>query len=160
MWDTPERVSFGLWAERELKPSLEKELGVPLTKTVDEFDLVDFEGPDGIVVELKARRQRDYKGELQTHGRFYSWLFPTHKEPPLRRAKRGVLFYYWVADDTLWRLDYNPEWAAEVDRDVPEWHRTYQEHWYIPWRLWSPVERLPGPVAEGPTGASTAAAPA
>lgn len=127
-----------------------------MTKTRDEFDLVDFEGPDGVVVELKARRKYDCHGNLQPHTRFWSWLFPTHKEPPLRRAKRGVLFYYWVADDTLWRLDYHGEWAAEVDRDVPEWHRTYQEHWYIPRTLWSSVERLPGPVAEGPTGAEGA----
>jgi hypothetical protein len=139
--DTAERVSFGLWAERELKPTLEKELGMTLVKTADEYDFVDFVSEDGeVVVELKARRKVGATGLLQTCETFRQWLFPSHKEPALKRARSASLFYYWVGDGTLWRLDYSPWWAGEVDRDIPEWHRQYQEHWYIPKTLWRRVE--------------------
>lgn len=137
-WDTDKRVAFGLQKEKELLPTIEASVGCKLTKTADTYDLVDWEGP-GVVVELKARRAYDAYGWPQHHKRFASWLFPTHKEKAFGRAEKAILFYYFAADDTLWRLDYDPAVFKDIEKEVPEWHRQYQEHWYIPSDLWKRV---------------------
>lgn len=143
MINLEEKLKMGLSMEEQLKPLIERVLGVSLRKTASAYDLVDFEGEDEegrrIVVEVKSRRHKNDNGYIQRREAFGNWLFPTHKEKALKEAFQSYIVYYWDTDKSVWLLHYQKEVFAEIEKDVPPWHRQYQEHWYIPHELFRPI---------------------
>jgi hypothetical protein len=129
--------------ETELLPRLEASLGRALLKNAGRFAAHDYRGADetrgALDVELKTRPAYDKRGNLQHPGRFDTWLVPSCK---IKNAETRPLtiFYYYKADDSLWRLDYEEKLFASFERECPSWHPTKQEHLLIPAAVWSKVE--------------------
>ena len=142
---------YGWNKELDLWPLLETELCCKLEKTEARFDAVDFEN-DKYVVEIKARRSLGPRGRPVTSATYSTWLLPACKGEAVEKSgKRGVFFYFFEGDRTVWRLDYDAERFAKYEQKVPPAHPTGQMHYYIPADEWRLVYE-PEKPAVGPTG--------
>ena len=134
------RIKLGLYYETTLKPALEQAVGVPLTKTSEETDTMDFEG-ENCFIELKARS--DQYHYTQWFIKKDGWLLPTCKIKraleEVRNGKQVVFFYFWVAGKTLWRWDFKEEDLNDVENKFPPWHRDYQQQSYVKEHHWIQV---------------------
>ena len=135
--------TFGWLKEAELKPRLEAILGERLVKTAQRYDSIDFVSRS-YVVELKARRKERIDEKTKAiipvdSNSYVSWLLPVRKVEAAQLAghRRGVFFYYYEGDGTLWQC-----WEDEVDwklvySAVPKYH--HEEHYYVDKDLWAQV---------------------
>ena len=134
------RGPFGLHYEKVLKPTIEKLIGEPITKTEVGTDTMDFYS-EHYFVELKTRS--DIYHPSQWFIKRDGWLLPYCKmvraREEAKKGKRCIFFYFWTAGKTLWRWDYNEEELATCKADYPEWHRDQQRQVYIPEKFWRQV---------------------
>jgi hypothetical protein len=135
-----QRGPLGLYYEIKLKPALEKAVGVQLTKTAEDYDCMDFEGSD-VFVELKTRTDKYHYSQsfIQKDG----WILPSCKIQraiaEVKKGKRVVFFYFWMAGKTLWRWDFKLEDVAGIDEKYPEWHQDQQKQAYVKEKFWTRV---------------------
>lgn len=127
------RVAFGLTREDRLKPVLERNVGEPLTKTAQRYDIFDFTSPS-YLVELKCR------SDAYTPDSFRTWLMPVCKGREASTSQKLTrFFYYFNSTNELFTLDYDKELFDTFTREVPEWHPDHQEHYYIPRDCWTKI---------------------
>jgi len=124
--------TYGFSKEEKLKSRLEEAIGEPLTKTALRFAQMDFLG-DTHHVELKSRRAPVLPETYDT------WLLPVSKVPRKVTGIDTIYFYHFEADDSLWFMYYDATLFNTFKREVPVWHPTGQEHFYIPKKEWSKV---------------------
>lgn len=120
-----DRHEFGILHEVRLKPLIEQIIGEPLTKTKHFYNVMDYESPS-YFIELKSRSQKYHPDNFPT------WLIPSCKEQEAKKNKhkKTIFFYYWLAVDELYRLDYDPSLFESYHREIPWFHRERQEHIY------------------------------
>lgn len=123
---------FGFRLEQQLKTRLEEALAEPIIKTSTRFAQMDFLGAN-YFAELKCRQKPVKPGTYST------WLLPYCKKPK-ELNRETVYFYYFEADDSLWYLFYDKDQFESFERAIPHWHKTQQEHYYIPAEAWSKLE--------------------
>ena len=121
-------MEFGGEYEKSLKSVLEDDMGFPLTKTSDEYDTTDYVG-NGHRVELKCRRANHKRDD------YLGWVIPACKV--LGTDAPVTVYYYWKADDSLWRIDYEEDVWKDFNIGMPPW--TSQCHIWVPSRLWRRV---------------------
>lgn len=124
--------TFGFQKEIELKQRLEDALGEQLTKTEARYAQMDYLGQTHFV-ELKSRRSPISPATYNT------WLLPTAKKP-LSKDKDTIYFYYFEKDNSLHYIFYDEELFNTFEKNVPGWHPTGQEHWYIPRKHWTDLD--------------------
>jgi len=129
--------TFGFDKEDTLKKRIEEVIGETCTKTKERFAQFDYNSND-FYIELKSRRKTDNKGRPLLPDTNDTWLLPTSKIPK-DNQKDAVYFYYFEADNSLWFLQYEEELFNTFERQVPYWHPSRQEHFYIPIEAWTKV---------------------
>jgi hypothetical protein len=129
---------FGFAKETELQPRVESALEESVKKNKPRYEQFDYES-DNWYIELKSRRAKDKHGRPLLPDSNDTWLLPTSKRPK-KADKETVYFYYFEADNSLWYVVYDEETFADIPADVPYWHPTGQEHWYIPKNLWTKID--------------------
>jgi len=134
------RGPLGLYYEKILHPALERSVGLTLVKTAEEVDTMDFMGTD-CFVELKTRSDQYHYNQtfIQKDG----WILPSCKIVRARyevsQGNRVVFFYFWKADKTLWRWDFNEESLVDAKEEYPQWHHDKQKQIYIKQHHWKRV---------------------
>jgi hypothetical protein len=126
---------FGFAKETELQPRVETALEESVKKNAPRYSQFDYES-DSWYIELKSRRAKDKYGRLLLPDSNATWLLPTSKRPK-NTDKETVYFYYFEADNSLHYLVYDEDTFADIQAEVPYWHPSGQEHWYIPKDLWT-----------------------
>jgi hypothetical protein len=123
------RVKYGLAKEEQLKPTLERVLRCPITKTTNPSALFDFESATHNI-ELKSRT---YRPEA-----FNTWLLPHCKVEGARASpKKSLFFYYFEPDQSLYKIEYVEELFDTFETTTP-WH-TKQLHVLIPAVLFTKI---------------------
>lgn len=135
MAEITEKHLWGWELEVKLKPIMEFILAEEMTKTDLRFDEIDFI-TDERYVELKGRPKISDKGKLQTRHMFQGWVVPADKVQ--FKDKPVTVFYYWDADQTLWRCDYDKEDWDTFNKGIPPW-KSSQIHYWVPQDRWTLV---------------------
>jgi len=130
--------TFGWSKETCLKERIEAHLNEPITKTNSRYDTFDFTS-DSYVIELKSRRGKDKNRKPVVYSTYPDWLVPCSKTINLEE-KDIIFFYYFEGDDSLWFLKYDYNLFETFPREIPFWHPTSQEHFYIPREYFTRVE--------------------
>lgn len=132
-----ERHAIGQQGFDLIKPLVEECLGETMTPSAVFYDTLDAES-EHYLIEVKTRTAK-YKhtdSVIEKEG----WLLPASKvKRGYTEAKQVVFFYYWRADQSLWRLDFNEDLFDSLTPAVP-WHsRERQLHYYVKKEHWIQV---------------------
>lgn len=131
---------LGYHYESKLKPVIQKQIGETITKTTLQTDTMDFES-ESTFAELKSRSDQYHYSQwfIKRDG----WLLPTCKinraKEELKKGKKVIFFYFWVADKSLWRLDFTEEGCLDMNHKYPEWHHDQQQQTYIKDHYWKRI---------------------
>ena len=124
------RHTFGWDKETLLNPILEELHDLSFIKTSNRYDCIDFINPN-LNVELKSR-----VGASTTYS---TWLLPTIKAKKADKSPAPTVFYYyWTADNKLFKLNYDKERFSQFRREYPPYNPT-QEHFFIDAEEWEYV---------------------
>ena len=52
-----------------------------------------------------------------------------------------VCFYYWKADESVWKFEYSEDAIRGLTPRIPEWHPDKQSHYYIPQERWTCIRK-------------------
>jgi len=135
-----QRSRFGLPYEKLLQPVLESILQTTLHHTDSPTDTMDF-WSDKYFVEVKTRTDNYHYTQsfIQKDG----WILPFCKMIRAKQetagGKKVVFFYYWTADKSLWRWDYDESILSSCKTEIPFWHRDKQQQIFIPENHWTRV---------------------
>jgi len=131
------RKRQGKEGEDIVKVILQNYLGELLVKTEKENDTLDFE-TESRWIEIK-RRLPPYNStdKYFTEGA----LLPFCKFIRAFEEKKPVFFYYYFdADETLWELEFKPEFFELFKPFVLRNHSTNQVHVTVPKSFWKQID--------------------
>ena len=135
-----QRGPIGLHYEQVLKPKIEEILGERIEKTESCFDELDFLG-ESYFAELKSRSDQYHYDQwfIKRDG----WLLPTCKirraVEEVKKGKKVVFFYYWMAGKSLWKWDFCLEDLRDTLDCIPPWHHDHQRQSYVMEHHWTRV---------------------
>jgi hypothetical protein len=132
------RNEFGVAQERKLEKFIQTFFEEPITPTEKTFATKDWTTSERSI-ELKSRTDK-YTSES-----FDTWLCPVCK---IQEGIPFTLFYYYLSDGTIWKWDYEGDYAIDFKTEFPrDWSkpggRSTQIHYLIPKEVFQLVGRLP-----------------
>lgn len=133
-----ERWDYGKASFDLLCPILEYYLDEPLEQTKRFYDVLDARTKTWDI-EVKSRTPK-YHWE-QDYIMREGWLIPSCKVEFAKKSDRPFLFFYWWrSDNSLWEWEFDANALKGLTPIVPSWHKDRQEHYYLPFELWTRLE--------------------
>jgi hypothetical protein len=136
----PDTHAYGEKNLNAILSFLESHLGESITKTTGRYDVMDCVTESKKDLEVKTRCSNYHYN--QSFIKKEGWLVPACKINHARESGRPfVCFYYWKADESIWKFEYSEKAMEGLKPRVPEWNKDRQLHYYIPQDRWTCIRK-------------------